>query len=224
MGRLIKRLILVFVVLVLAGAAGVTGAWMGSPSFRELVLIAGLGSGVEEVQRASADALRDYPSERAALALIAFVNLVHQPPFDVSRWRETARDPATAPDELVTEMAAMLEGWGCLEANAGAEGFRRLDDGDRRAALDCADDAIRAADAVREERNEVAERGMLSLCILTGHDFGTYYEPGDHGYSWGSLSDDAWFRSLDALNGWAFETFGPEYLAAAAAGLVGAQP
>jgi hypothetical protein len=60
---------------------------------------------------------------------------------------------------------------------------------------------------------------MLSLCVLTGRDFGTYYEQEDHGHSWGSLSDDAWARSLDQLNGWAFETFGPEYLAGAVAGL-----
>ena len=64
----------------------------------------------------------------------------------------------------------------------------------------------------REREAKVAERGLLSLCNLTGHDFGTYYEKTGTGYSWGSLSDERWARALGQLNGWAFETFAVDAL------------
>lgn len=197
----------------LAGVSGGLAAWL-SPSFRELVLLAGLASGVEPVQSASAEALADHPSDRAALGLLAFVNLVYQPPIGTDDWEDLLEDPDAAPDARVAALMSWLERWACVPEETGVEGLRALSEADRRAAGTCAAGALRRHEAERLRKAEVAERGLLSLCILSGYAFGTYYEPNDWGgYTWGSLSDERWEIARAELNAWAFETFGREMVA-----------
>ena len=56
---------------------------------------------------------------------------------------------------------------------------------------------------------ELAERAALTLCLLTGQSFGTYFKLEPHGYSWGSLSEDRWPTVLLQIDTWALRTLGP---------------
>ena len=91
---------------------------------------------------------------------------------------------------------------------------------DREAIAACVAPKLELAQEERERDAKLAERAFLSLCVLTGHSFGTHYEETRGGFSWGSLSDSRWQLARNQLNAWAFETFGAESvgrLAAAAA-------
>ena len=61
----------------------------------------------------------------------------------------------------------------------------------------------------RERDLELAERATLTLCLLTGQTFGTYFRLEPHGHSWGSLSEDKWPGVLWQIDAWALKTFGP---------------
>ena len=54
---------------------------------------------------------------------------------------------------------------------------------------------------------ELAERATLTLCLLTGQSFGTYFKREPSGYSWGSLSEDKWPTVLWQIDTWAVQTF-----------------
>jgi len=54
---------------------------------------------------------------------------------------------------------------------------------------------------------ELAERATLTLCLLTGQSFGTYFKREPSGYSWGSLSEDKWPTVLWQIDGWAVQIF-----------------
>jgi hypothetical protein len=211
--RALRRLAFaLFGAAALAGAAGGVAAWL-SPTLRELALLAGLASGVRPIQAAAAEALADHPSDRAALGLVAFVNLLYRPPID-DDWEEVLLEPDEAPDARVAALAARLESFGCLPDRTGAEGLRGLSEAGRRDAAGCAAEVLRRHEAERVRDAELAERGLLSLCILSGHAFGTYYEPNEWGgYTWGSLSDERWRVAIAELDAWAFETFGQEQVA-----------
>src|SRR3990170_2729438 len=58
----------------------------------------------------------------------------------------------------------------------------------------------------------LAERATLTLCLLTGQSFGTYFKLERYGYSWGSLSEDKWPTVLWQIDTWAMRTFGPSDL------------
>lgn len=207
-----KFLLTVFVVLPLLAAAGAGAAWISSVSFREKVLLVGLASGVDEIQRASADALRDYPSTMSAVGLLAFVNLKYRAPLDTRGLEEAFNHPEDASEadlQRVTEMLALFE---CPPGAEHPVDPRRLSDADREGIVSCMRQKYELFEAERKRDAKVAERAFLSLCVLTGHDFGTYYEKTPGGYSWGSLSDDRWSRALARLNGWALETFAVDAL------------
>jgi len=195
----------------LACATGLA-AWL-SPGARELALLAGLASGVHPLQLASAEALADSPSNRAALGLVAFVNLKYRPEIDSYDWDDRLREPAEAPDARLAEIVAWLERFECLPRETGVPGLRALSDVERVAVRSCAEEAVRRYGAERERDAELAEQGLLSLCRLSGHAFGTWYEETDWGYGWGSLDGERWATALSELNGWAFETFGRELVA-----------
>jgi hypothetical protein len=202
-----KILLILFVGMPLVAAIGAGVAWSSSVSFREKVLLVGLASGVDEIQRESANSLRDYPSTTSAVALLAFVNLKYRPPLDTRGLEEAFRHPERASDperERVTKMLARLE---CPPGAEHPIDPRRLSDAERETIAACMREKYEVFEEEREKDAKVAERGLLSLCVLTGHDFGTYYEKTGTGYSWGSLSDERWGRALGRLNGWAFETF-----------------
>jgi hypothetical protein len=216
--RALRRLALgLLVAVALVGAAGGLAWWL-SPSARELALLLGLASGVHPVQRASAKALADSPTDRSAIALVAFVNLTYRPAIDASGWDAALRQPSEVSDLRLAQIVEWLERRGCLPPETGVQGLRRLSDAERVALRSCAEAALRRYEAQRERSVELAEQGLLSLCQLTGHAFGTYYEPNRwNGYSWGSLDDERWAIALSELNGWAYEMFGREWLAENAA-------
>ena len=54
----------------------------------------------------------------------------------------------------------------------------------------------------------LAERAAETLCLLTGHGFGTYFKLEPSGHSWGSLSEDRWPTVLRQIDAWALQTFG----------------
>ena len=200
------------IVLLAAGAAVGLATWL-SPTVRETLLVAGLASGVGPIQHYSAQALADSPSNRSALALVAFVNLKYRPPIDGSDWSELLRNPSQAPDARLEGMVSWLVRFECLPRETGVSGLRALPDAERIAAARCAEEALRRYQAERQRDGKLAERGLLSLCQLSGHAFGTYYEPNQwNGYTWASLDDERWAIALPDLNGWAFETFGREWL------------
>ena len=200
------------IVLLAAGAAVGLATWL-SPTLRETLLVAGLATGVGPIQHVSAQALADSPSNRSALALVAFVNLKYRPPIDGTDWGELLRDPSQAPDARLEGILSWLERFGCLSPNTGVAGLRALPEAERIAATRCAGEQLRRYQAERERDAKLAERGLLSLCQLSGHAFGTYYEPNQwNGYTWASLDDERWAVALSELNGWAFETFGREWL------------
>ena len=64
----------------------------------------------------------------------------------------------------------------------------------------------------RKRDLELAERATLTLCLLTGQSFGTYFKLERYGYSWGSLSEDKWPTVLWQIDTWALRTFGPRDL------------
>ena len=64
----------------------------------------------------------------------------------------------------------------------------------------------------RKRDLELAERATLTLCLLTGQSFGTYFKLDRYGYSWGSLSEDKWPTVLWQIDTWALRTFGPSDL------------
>lgn len=64
----------------------------------------------------------------------------------------------------------------------------------------------------RKRDLELAERATLTLCLLTGQSFGTYFKLERSGYSWGSLSEDKWPTVLWQIDTWALRIFGPSDL------------
>jgi len=71
---------------------------------------------------------------------------------------------------------------------------------------------------------ELAERATETLCLLTGHSFGTYFKREPYGHSWGSLSEDRWPTVLRSIDFWALGTFGPGALSLLGPGPPGAPP
>jgi hypothetical protein len=59
----------------------------------------------------------------------------------------------------------------------------------------------------RERDLELADRAALTLCLLTGQSFGTYFKQERHGYSWGVLGEDRWPGVLWQIDAWALATF-----------------
>jgi hypothetical protein len=211
-----RRFALGLSLLALAACGGAVASWHLSPGVRELVWIAGLVSGVDAIQQESARALRDYPSNRSALSLLAFVNLTFQPDLDASPWREAAAHPERVSDEELARQLERLIAWSCLEGDPRAPDlarYRGFDAEHRRALLGCAESAIAALNEDRERDRKLAEEGVSSLCLLTGHAFGSYFEGDRRSYTWGSLSNERWPRVLGELDGWAVQTFGDDALA-----------
>jgi hypothetical protein len=216
MRRGVRRFASGLALLALAACGGAVALWHASPGARELVWIAGLVSGVDVIQRESARALRDYPSNRSALSLIAFVNLKFQPELDATPWREAAAHPERVSDEELEPLLARWISWECLDGDPRAPDaarYRALGEPQRRALLGCAERAIQALNEQGERSRKLAEVGVSSLCLLTGHAFGSYFEGDRRSYSWGSLSSERWPQVLRELNGWAAATFGAEALA-----------
>ncbi len=56
----------------------------------------------------------------------------------------------------------------------------------------------------------LASDAVLSLCVITGQDFGTHFMPGDGAvkYSWSDVKEDDWGSVLYQIDGWAVKTFG----------------
>ena len=53
---------------------------------------------------------------------------------------------------------------------------------------------------------------MRSICLLTGHTFGTDFEKQNYGHSWSTIEYDDWGPVLNELNVWAANTFGADAL------------
>jgi hypothetical protein len=72
---------------------------------------------------------------------------------------------------------------------------------------------VNVKDKSTEKGQDVAERAMVSLILLSGQDFGTGFKGDPGNYTWGPpVDDEDWKKSLARVNAWAFETFGPELL------------
>jgi len=189
---------------ILGAVGGSTGAaWLLEPGFREVVLIGGLVSGVDVLQAQSAYALREYPTERAALALIAFVNVQYAPRVDRDPWRELLERPRDVPEPEKREQLRQLVAWGCLATRDAFEAAQR----EREALRACVYARLDAEDAERERSRELARRALYSVCVLTGEPFGTDFDPARHAY--GSLREREWVASLEALDVGTEQTFGP---------------
>jgi hypothetical protein len=206
-GAVKKLLLILFVGMPLVAVIGAGVGWSSSVSFREKVLLVGLASGIDEVQSESAKALRDHPSTTAAVALLAFVNVKYRPPLDTRGLEQAFTHPERASEADRARVAEMLARFECPPGAEHPIDPRRLSEAERETIAACMREKYEIFEEEREKDAKVADRGLLSLCILTGHDFGTHYEKTGSGYSWGSLSDERWARALGRLNGWAFETF-----------------
>ena len=77
---------------------------------------------------------------------------------------------------------------------------------------------------IRARDLALAERATETLCLLTGHSFGTYFKLEPYGHSWGSLNEDKWPSVLQHIDAWALETFGDIHLPILSLGLPGFPP
>jgi hypothetical protein len=188
---------------ILSGAAGVT-AWLLSPVFQERVLVLTLATGFSPLQEIGAKQLREYPSKTSAAALIAFVNYYAPTKSKLERLEGQIR-----------EIRYLLKD----------EELEVLKRGELEAKLPLVEAELAAAqkefEASLPRKRKLSNKGMESLCLLTGHAFGTYFEKTKSGYSWGGLAPKDWPEVLTELNTWALRTFGVEALHAAGAVLVG---
>jgi hypothetical protein len=78
--------------------------------------------------------------------------------------------------------------------------------------------------AARERDLALAERAAETLCLLTGHSFGTYFKIEPYGHSWGSLSEGKWPVVLRHIDAWALQALGGIELPIFPLGLPGAPP
>ena len=208
MKKILVGLLLLGVVTAAVGAA----AWKLSPSAREMVYLAGLFSGVDAIEAECASALVDYPTTRAAFALIAYTNLQYRPPFDGAFWRRIFDQPKSAAKPVANELARMLEEWGCLQKGSGVAGLRALEGPRKVEASECAQGAVVADEVRRKEEAQVASRAVWTLCRLSGHDFGTDCDPEARGVLSSTLTDREWHGALNAINAFGLRNFGGQAL------------
>jgi hypothetical protein len=203
-----RRFAIGLLVAALGSGVGFGSAWAWSPGFREAALLAGLASGIDPLQYQSAYLLQEHPTERAVLALIAFVNLAHEPPVERTPWeRLLARPHEVSEPELLERIAALRE-WECVEPSADRAALLHALESSRESLEHCVTAELDAEDAARERARELARRALYSVCVLTGEAFGTDFDPLRNGY--GTLAADEWRASLSELNLWNAQTFGAE--------------
>jgi hypothetical protein len=188
LSRITKWLLALFlglpVVLISLGAI----LWFCSPSFQEKVLLAGLLTGVHPIQKESLKFLRDYPTQTTAVSLVAFANLKYRAPKTRDQLYQEAHLQC---QEKLGENSSEQELKECLQ-----EVFEKLKQENKE------------LEKERKKEAKLAEEAVRSLCFLTGHTFGTYFEKTQWGHSWGSLDDERWSQVLPSVNSWAFSTFG----------------
>jgi len=71
-------------------------------------------------------------------------------------------------------------------------------------------------DREEEFEKKTAYLTLNSICLLTGHSFGSWFEKHDNGFSSGSLSDKQWSTVMTNVNLWSLQTFGADALGAMA--------
>jgi len=62
--------------------------------------------------------------------------------------------------------------------------------------------------AVRARDLKLAERATETLCLLSGHSFGTEFRKDERGHFRGSLAEDRWPGVLEEINLWAARALG----------------
>ena len=67
---------------------------------------------------------------------------------------------------------------------------------------------INKTDKTTRKGNELAKEALVSLCLMTGEDFGTNFEGNPYNFSWSPPSADSWDRAVYLINNWAFSKFG----------------
>lgn len=78
--------------------------------------------------------------------------------------------------------------------------------------------------AVRARDLALAERATETLCLLTGHSFGTYFRLERYGHSWGNLNEERWPGVLRQIDAWALQTLGAGELPPFTLGMPGTPP
>ena len=185
---------------ILAGCCFIyaTIAWQVSPVFREKIYIAGLLSEVSELQKLSAKELRDFPSKRAAISLLTFLNFKAPGVGKTAQIREvedkiqnieSAIAGTTDPPEGVVELHA--------EKLQLVRTLRELETEQLK---------------FRELNNRLANKALWSLAFLSGESFGTDYEPIDSPYSWRTINPKEWPAIILEVNSWATSAFAEDAL------------
>ena len=193
-------------------ACGLAVTWKFSPSFREKVFIAGLANAVPPLQKLCAIELREYPTKLAAISLIIFANLHNPYRIDTEEWRA-----------LVTRQIVILaitndaQRW---PEKYSAEQLRKIQEKLPEFQKELREieekmDVIKRAHAPQiKKKREVTEEALISLCYLSGHTFGSYFERSNWGHSWGSLDEQAWEGVMREINSWALVTLVPQAFSA----------
>ena len=157
--------------------------WSFSPTFREKVLLGLLISGIPPLQRVVAKELKNYPTQLTAISLILFTNLKVSLSLTRSQREQLAIERCKEKQD---------ESKICWQKE-----FQNLENQEIKKFKK------------RTRNNQLAEESLKSLCKLTGHSFGSFYEETKFGFSWGKISEKKWPSVLGDLNIWAARTFGP---------------